>query len=187
MTMPAGQPDGVLDVLIREHREVEHLLDRLRLADEPSSREAADRMIVHLVRHSVVEEMLIHPCALDFLTEGEEFVAHDVAEHVQLEGMLRELEGLDATDERFLGVVLDVQMTVAQHFADEESLLFPQLRFAVPADELVRLRHALDRAEPLATSGAHPGSPAGDVLMLGVGTGPGMVDRVRRALGARPT
>jgi hypothetical protein len=185
MPAPAGMPHGLLDVLIREHREVEHLLNRLRLADEASVRDIADRLTAHLVRHAVVEEEFVHPCVLDFLTEGEELVALELAEHAQIEGILRELEGLDSSDQRFLGLVLDLQMSVAQHFADEEAQLFAQLRFAVPADELVRLRHALDRTEPLASTGAHPDSPPGDVLLRRVGTGVGMVDRVREALGAR--
>ncbi len=98
-----------------------------------SRRDLADRLIAHLVRHSVVEEMFVYPAAVNYLVDGDELVAHDLAEHEQLEGMLRELEGLDAGDERFLGVVLDLQTSLAQHFADEEAQQFAQLRFAVPA------------------------------------------------------
>jgi hypothetical protein len=186
MTAPAGRPHDVLDVLIQEHREVEDLLNRLRLADEESRRDVADRLIAHLVRHSIVEEVFVYPTVLDYLVDGDEHVEHDLAEHEQLEGMLRELEGLDVRDERFLGVVLDLLMGVAQHFADEEAQQFAQLRFAVPADELVGLRQGLDRSERLSSTGAHPDSPAGEVLLQTVGTGVGMVDRVRHALGGRP-
>jgi len=187
MASPAGRAPDVLDVLIQEHREVANLLNRLRLADEGSRRAVADRLIAHLVRHLVVEEVVLHPVVLDYLVDGDEHVAHDLAEHEQLEGMLRELEDLEAGNGRFLGVVLDLQMGVAQHFADEEAQQFAQLRFAVPADELVRLRHALDRSERFSSTGAHPDSPAGEVLLQTVGTGVGMVDRVREVLGARRT
>jgi hypothetical protein len=187
MTAPAGRPHDVLDVLVQEHREVEDLLNRLRLADEESRRDVADRLIAHLVRHSVVEEMALYPTVMDYLVDGDEHVAHDRAEHAQLEGMLRELEGLDARDERFMDVVLDLQTTVAQHFADEEAHQFAQLRFAVPADELVHLREGLERSQALSTSSDRADSPAGEVLLRSVGTGVGMVDRVRDALGGRRT
>ncbi len=187
MTAPAGRPLDVLDVLIEEHREVEDLLNHLRLADAPLRRDVADRVIAHLVRHTVVEEMLVYPTAVKYLVEGHQLVVHDLAEHEQVEGMLRELEGLDAGDERFMDVVRDLQMGVAQHFADEEAQHFAQLRFAVPADELVALRERLERSESLYTSRASTDSPAGEVLRRSVGTGAGMVDRVRDALGARRT
>ena len=187
MATPAGQLNDVLDVLVKEHVEVEDLLNRLRLADVADRRDLADRLIAHLVRHSVVEEVFVYPMAVNYLVDGDELVAHDLAEHEQLEGMLQELEGLDAGDERFLGVVLDLQTNLAQHFADEEAQQFAQLRFAVPADELVRLRERLERSERLAATGARPDSPTGEVLRMWVGGGVGMVDRVRDALSSRPT
>jgi hypothetical protein len=187
MAAPAGPTPDVLDVLVQEHLDVEDLLNRLRLADVAERRDLADRLIAHLVRHSVVEEMFVYPTAVNYLVDGDEVVAHDLAEHEQLEGMLRELEGLDAGDQRFLGIVLDLQTSLAQHFADEEAQHFAQLRFAVPGDELVRLREGLERSERLAATGARPDSPAGEVLRGWVGRGVGMVDRVRDALSGRPT
>jgi hypothetical protein len=187
MAAPAGPTHDVLDVLVQEHLDVEDLLNRLRLADVAERRDLADRLIAHLVRHSVVEEMFVYPTAVNYLVDGDEVVAHDLAEHEQLEGMLRELEGLDAGDQRFLGIVLDLQTSLAQHFADEEAQHFAQLRFAVPGDELVRLREGLERSERLAATGARPDSPAGEVLRGWVGRGVGMVDRVRDALSGRPT
>lgn len=184
MTRPTGRPDDLLDVLTREHREVEHLLLGLRLAGDPDARRlVTDRLIAHLVRHWVIEEMLVHPRALDFLVDGRGLVAHGVAEHEQLEGLLRELEDLDAGEDRFLRVVLDLQMAVAEHVTDEEAQLFARLRFAVPADELVQLRVRLERSERLSATGAGPDSPPGEWLARSVGTGVGMVDRVREALG----
>jgi Hemerythrin HHE cation binding domain len=186
MPAPAGPPPDVLDLLVQEHLEVQDLLNRLRMAEVAARRDLADRLIAHLVRHSVVEELFVYPTALDYLVDGGAFVAHDLAEHEQIEGMLRELEGLDAGDEHFLGVVRDLQASLAQHFADEEAQQFAQLRFAVPADELVRLREGLERAERLSATGAGPDSPAGVVLREWVGGGVGMVDRVRDALSRRP-
>ena len=185
MVAPTGRPLDVLDVLIQEHREVEYLLNRLRLSGPEPRRDVADRMIAHLVRHTVAEELLLHPFIQDYLLDGEGLVANELAEHEQLEGMLRELEGLDPGDVRFLDVVLDLQTSLAQHIADEEGQLFAQLRFAVPADRLVRLRTMLERSERLSSTAAGPDSPAGEVLCSEVGTGVGMVDRVRDALGAR--
>ena len=64
-------------------------------------------------------------------------------------------------DERFLGVVLDLQTNLAQHFADEEAQQFAQLRFAVPADELVRLRVRLERSRAPRRDGCPARLPGG--------------------------
>ncbi len=183
-----GRPHDVLDMLVQEHREVEELLNRLRHSDDETiSRDVAERLIAHMVRHSVVEERFVYPEVRDYLIQGEEIVAHDLAEHEQLEVMLRELERLDPADARFRDVVVDVQVSLAPHFADEEAQQYALLRFAAPADELVRIRQEIERLEPFAATVARDDAPPGEVLRGWVGTGLGMVDRVRGALGGRRT
>jgi Hemerythrin HHE cation binding domain len=120
-----------------------------------------------------------------YLVDGPDRADHAVHEHDQLEVILRELERVDPVDGRFPYIVMDLQTAFMEHIADEESQVFAQLRFAVPADELGRLG---DDAEAVERSlGSAPWGPTvNDLLLLSVGAGPGMVDRLRALLEGRP-
>lgn len=76
------QEQEVVDMLMREHREVERLLDRIaRTEQQPDGRDIADQVIAMLVKHSVAEEILVYPVMEDHFENGCEEVAHDKEEH----------------------------------------------------------------------------------------------------------
>lgn len=182
MVAAAARPRDILDLLIQEHREAEALLDLVRLAEDATGRRhSADQVIAHLVRHCVIEEYYVYPIVRGYLVDGEELVAHHEAEHAQLERLLRDLEQGDGGGERFMDVVLDLQAELSDHIADEEAQLFATLRFAVPADDLVRLRASVALSGRISPQGA-PGTPPHDLLLGMVLPGEGLVDRLRDAL-----
>lgn len=183
MAMRSERPEDVIDLLMAEHREGEDLLRRLRYAgDAQSRRELADQLIAHLVRHSVVEEACVYPVVRSYLVHGEEIVDHDLDEHDELERVLKDLESSDAADPDFMGVVVELQIALTQHIADEERQQFPQLRRAAPAHELVSLRGTVEQFNRAAPIRMSPGTPPGDLLHRIVGPGEGMVDRLRDVL-----
>lgn len=185
--MTIGEAD-VLDQLMDEHRHVQSLIEQLKVEPDPQvARDMADVLIASLVRHSVAEEMYVYPVMEEFLPAGEEAVHHDVAEHDQIERLLKDLEGADAADEQFLDLVFELEAVVVDHVSDEEHDQFPKLRMTVPAQRLVDLRAAVQRAEELAPTRPHPSAPNSELFHKVVGPGVGMVDRLRDALTGRMT
>src|SRR3954451_14717719 len=104
MTTSTGNQD-VVDILTADHHEVLDLVGQIPTAAPDQRRDMADTVIAELMRHSVAEEMYVYPAMKEHLPDGESEVQHDVEEHQQLTEILKELEGVDAADPRFLQVL----------------------------------------------------------------------------------
>lgn len=182
------QEQDVVDMLMREHREVESLLDSIAQTEQqPNARDIADQVIAMLVKHSVAEEMFVYPVMEEHFENGREEVEHDKQEHQRLEELLKQLEGLEPEDPEFPTCVGRIQEVLADHIADEESEQFPKLRAAIPTDRLIDLRDKVEMAEKVAPTRPHPGAPHSEMFHKLVGPGVGMVDRLRDALTGRIT
>jgi hemerythrin superfamily protein len=178
----------VVDELTADHREVTALLDELLATTDPKARrDMADMAITEVVRHSVAEEMYVYPVMRDQVPDGEKEVAHDVEEHKDLERTMKELEGCDAGDPRFLELVREFRGKLHHHATDEETEQFPKLRASVPREKLVQMREQVERAKKLAPTRAHPAAPNSELFHKLVGPGVGLMDRVRDKLTGRNT
>src|SRR3954468_9115669 len=122
----------LIDILTADHHEVLELVDRIPAAEPKECRELADTVIAELMRHAVAEEMYVYPAMREHLPDGEAAVRHDIEEHQQLEEAMKDLEGLDAADPRFLEVLGRLEAVLRDHVQDEETEQFPQLRARVP-------------------------------------------------------
>src|SRR3954471_10039231 len=182
-----GQED-VVDILTTDHREVTGLIQQIRSAgDAATRRDLADTMISELVRHAVAEEMYVYPAMKEHLPDGEAAVEHDIAEHKELERTMKELEAVEPSDPRFDSLLTELETTLADHVADEESDQFPKLRAGIPRDELVQLAHKVQTAKKLAPTRPHPAAPNAEAFHKLVGPGVGLVDRLRDRLTGRST
>ena len=149
----------VVDVLTTDHREVVALVEQIPAADPGRRRDLADTLIAELMRHAVAEEMHVYPAMREHLPDGEAAVAHDVEEHQQLEEAMKDLEGLDSADPRFLEVLGRLESVLRDHVQDEETEQFPQLRAHVPHDRLVEMAGKVETAKKVAPTRPHPGAP----------------------------
>jgi len=187
MTEPTNSTD-VVDELTTDHREVAALLDELLETSDPGTRrDMADTAITELVRHSVAEEMYVYPAMREHLPDGEKTVEHDVEEHKELERTMKELEGCDAEDHRFMELVRQLRGELRHHATDEENEQFPQLRARIPAEKLVQMRDQVQTAKRVAPTRPHPSAPNSEVFHKMVGPGVGLMDRVRDKLTGRTT
>lgn len=178
----------VLDVLTTDHREFTELVRDISSTKDPAQRrDLADRLIAELVRHSVAEEMYVYPTMREHLPDGPAAVEHDTSEHKELERLMKELEGADASDSEFLAVLGRLEMVLADHVRDEEAEQFPQLRVHVSAQELVELKGKVETAKKLAPTRPHPAAPNAELFHKAVGPGVGLVDRLRDKLTGRST
>jgi hypothetical protein len=176
----------VIDELTSDHREALQLLERITLAGDPGERrDLADTVIAEVVRHAVAEEMHVYPVMRQHLPNGEQLVKHDIEEHKQLEEVMKQLEAVDATEERFDSLVRDMTEQLRHHAHDEETEQFPQLRAEVPREKLVQLREKVDVAKKVAPTRPHPSAPNAELFHKLVGPGVGLVDRLRDRLTSR--
>ena len=178
----------VIDVLTTDHREATELIEQILASSDPEQRrDLADSLISELVRHSVAEEMYVYPAMRDHLPNGDEAVEHDTQEHKELERTMKELEGAEASEPRFVELVREVQRILADHVEDEETEQFPQLRTHLPQEELVRLKTVVEAAKKIAPTRPHPAAPNAELFHKVVGPGVGLVDRLRDKLTGRST
>ena len=176
----------VVDVLTTDHREATELIGQVVGTSDPEQRrELADSLISELVRHSVAEEMYVYPAMREHLPNGDEVVEHDTSEHKELEALMKQLEGADASSGEFSDAVEQIRAALRDHVAGEEEEQFPALRRHLPQEELVRLKEKVELAKKIAPTRPHPAAPNAELFHKVVGPGVGLVDRLRDALTGR--
>jgi hemerythrin superfamily protein len=178
----------VVDVLISDHRDVTALIANIwSVADPMIRRDLTDTAISELVRHAVAEEMYVYPAMRKHLPNGDEAVEHDIEEHKELERAMKDLEAVDVSGTEFDGVLRRLEALLADHVQDEESEQFPELRRAIPHDELVEMAGKVERAKKLAPTRPHPSAPNSELFHKIAGPGVGLVDRLKDLITKRAT
>jgi hemerythrin superfamily protein len=181
----AHDPD-VVDILTTDHQEVMELVQRMPSVEDANVRgDMAHTVIAELVRHSIAEEMYVYPVMREHLPDGDEEVQHDIAEHQQLEEILKELESADANDAGFFAIVSRLEDVLRDHVSDEEDDQFPKLRSTIPHDQLVEIGRKVEAAKKAAPTRPHPSAPHSELFHKAVGPGVGLVDRLRDKLSGR--
>lgn len=176
-------PVDVVDDLARDHRSALDQLDRITTGEAPDRRrELADTVIAEIVRHTVAEEMYVHPAMRLHFPDGEEAVERDLVEHAHLGRAVTDLEGADVDAPDFPSLVRAVREAWVRHAEHEQRHQFPQLRQRVPADELESIRRRVEQLAREAPTRPQPGATDAALLPELVGPGEGMVNRIRDRL-----
>jgi len=187
MTETTNERD-VVDILSADHQEFLALIQQIKGTIEGEQRrDLADTLISELVRHSVAEEMFVYPAMRKHLPDGAEAVAHDTAEHKELEVTMKKLEAVDSTSSDFRELIDQLETTLRDHVTDEEGEQFPQLRAQIPREDLVQMAAKVEAAKKAAPTRPHPLAPNNQVFHKLVGPGVGLVDRLRDKLTGRST
>ncbi|MGY1915198.1 hemerythrin domain-containing protein [Blastococcus sp. SYSU DS0973] len=184
MTASTGEQD-VIDILTTDHQEVLALVSQIPAADAGQRRDMIDTVIAELMRHSIAEEMYVYPAMREHLADGDSHVQHDIQEHQELEEVMKELEGVDTADPRFLETLARLEAVLRDHVSDEESEQFPMLRAQLPREQLVKIGSKVEAAKKAAPTRPHPAAPHSELFHKLVGPGVGMVDRLRDKLTGR--
>ncbi|MBB4930497.1 hemerythrin-like domain-containing protein [Lipingzhangella halophila] len=183
------QNQDLIDVIVSDHRNVEEVFVELENdAVTPERRkELVDHAITELVRHSVAEEQHMYPVARRVLEDGDQVAEHEIQEHAEAESVMKELEGMDATDSRYDELVRSLVADIRHHVADEESELLPRLRRACSQEELMELGRKVANAKKTAPTRPHPKAPDTPPANRLLDPGAGMIDRMRDALTGQTT
>jgi hemerythrin-like domain-containing protein len=129
--MATGNRD-LINVITADHREAESIFRELEAGTggPEHRRDLADHVIAELVRHSVAEEQYMYPTAREALPNGDEVANHELQEHAEAEQVMKELDGLDATDPRFDELLGKLISDIRHHIEEEEKDLLPRLQQA---------------------------------------------------------
>ncbi|ATW51884.1 hemerythrin domain-containing protein [Streptomyces xantholiticus] len=182
-----GHGGNVIQELTADHREVDQMFTEIEAMGPgaPRRRELVDELTKELVRHAVAEEEYLYPAVRRFVDDGDDLADQEVADHAEVERLLKELEGCEAGDPRFDTLVTQLKSSVTSHVADEEKRLFPLLAESCSADFLMELGDKVRRAKETAPTRPHPSAPDTPPANKLLAPGMGMVDRVRDLLTSR--
>ena len=154
----ATSENDLISVIISDHRAFERTFQELEKGEGSPNRrrDLADHLVAELMRHSVAEEQHMYPAAREALDDGDEVVDHELEEHAEAEQIMKELEGVEATDDRFDELVSKLIEEVRHHLEEEEENLLPRLQEACSADQLRELGDKVLRAKESASTQPHP-------------------------------
>ena len=183
--MPDAEQDtDLINVIIKDHREVEAAFDELEehTGHAEGRKDLVDHVIAELVRHSVAEEQFMYPAARSRLPDGDEIVDHEIREHAEAEEVMKQLEGLGPESPHFEQLVKQLMEDIRHHINDEERDLLPRLQEACDREELQDLGHKVMAAKEFAPTRPHPHAPDKPPANLILGPGVGFIDKIRDKL-----
>ncbi|MEU0600186.1 hemerythrin domain-containing protein [Streptomyces sp. NPDC006393] len=176
-----GHGGNVIEELTADHREVEELFAEIetQAAADPRRRQLADQLTMELVRHSVAEEEYLYPAVRRFVDDGDDLADKEIADHNEVEHMLKELEDCRPGDAQFDTLMGRLKTSVTAHVRDEEDRLFRLLADSCPPKTLDELGEKVREAKKTAPTRPHPAAPSTPPLNKLLAPGTGMVDRAR--------
>ena len=188
----ADQQRDVIEVLERDHREVEQMFAELESLRGASTEEATSRrkdlteqVTIELVRHSVAEEVLVYPEVEDKVSAEE--AEHARAEHAEAEETLDRLEKLDPDDPAFDDELGTLMGEIRHHIAEEEGQMFAHMRQVIDADRLRKLGASVEAFKKVAPTRPHPNVPNEPLPRIAAGPAASLIDRMRDLATGRGT
>ncbi|MFP1625236.1 hemerythrin domain-containing protein [Streptomyces sp. 5K101] len=182
-----GHGGNVIEELTTDHREVDALFEKIEELPtaDGKRRELADQLTLELVRHSVAEEEYLYPAVRRYVDGGDDLADEELADHAEVEHMLKELESCRPVDDRFDTLLARLKRSVATHVQDEENRLFPLLADACPPHALDELGERIRSAKKAAPTRPHPSAPDTAPANKILAPGASMVDHLRDLLTGR--
>lgn len=176
----------VVEVLTHDHREVEDLFSRVEAVSSVEQKaDLVEQVTIELVRHSVAEEQWLYPAVRDMVAGGDKLADQEIAEHAEVEGLLKDLERMKPDEAGYSDKVASLIVNVRQHVVEEEGELFPKLVAAATPEQLRDLGSKIETAKKVAPTRPHPSSPSEPPANKILAPGVGMIDRLRDALSGR--
>lgn len=184
--MTTAKHQDLVDAIVTDHRAAQAVFAEIEGSSDPGlRRELVEHVIAELVRHSVAEEQYLYPTAREVLPDGDRIADHEIAEHTEVEQVMKAIEKADATGPEFDRLVRQLIDDVRHHLRDEEDDLLPRLRAACDPEELRALGRKFEQSKRLAPTRPHPSSPSTPPANKILGPGMGLIDRIRDALTGR--
>ena len=177
---------NVIQLLEKDHQEVDELFRRVNLSEKPDSIDELTRQIVHdLSVHAAVEEQFVYPLIRAKVEGGNAKADEAIEEHQQAKRLLADLEKLDAGSAEHGKAMQELIETIRHHVEEEEGEVFPELRASVDDGTLDKLGTLVEQAKKVVPTHPHPLVPGTATAQLVAGPWAATVDKVRDLLGGR--
>jgi hemerythrin-like domain-containing protein len=144
---------NALELLQEDHDRIKPLLSELKETTERAEKtrgELFSRIKVELTVHEIIEEEIFYP-ALKEHPKAKEIVLEGYEEHDVVSRLMGELDGMDATDERFGPKAKVMAENIEHHIEEEEGEMFKQARQVFETDELEALGDRMARRKESAS------------------------------------
>ncbi|HEU4686109.1 MAG TPA: hemerythrin domain-containing protein [Nitrospira sp.] len=125
MEQDGGESIDLVEMLKADHRKVQELFTRFEDADKRTRPAIASEALKDLEIHTALEEELVYPAIREAI-EHEDLVDQAEEEHHVAKLLIKELQKMSATDERFATKFKVLGELVGHHIEEEEGEIFPQ-------------------------------------------------------------
>lgn len=172
----------LIELLTREHREVEELWSQLKAVHgkgDPVEPDLGQRIVKRLSQHDAIELQVLYPGIRDHVPGGDELADHALEEHRGVRNLLAEVDGRNPADDEVFKRFTDIIDSVRHHVDEEESSLFPKLREHCPTEQLHSMGDMLERAEKMASTHPQPHTPDSQLGATVAGATAAAMDKVR--------
>jgi len=151
---------NAIEMLKRQHREVEELFEELEGVGENAkkSQERVFQQIADaLAVHSEIEEKIFYPEAKEAVEDAEDELREAVEEHLSVKRIIADLMQSGPQDEQFLPRCQVLKEQVEHHVHEEEQELLPKVQSACSKEQLEEMG---DRMQQLADELEEEGQPS---------------------------
>jgi hemerythrin superfamily protein len=136
---------NAIDMLIKQHREMEKAFEALLKADEGKQRALFEDVADTLMSHVLVEERHFYPAVKAKRTE--DILLESLEEHLSLKRLVADLLELSPDDKRFEPKLHVLKEQLEHHHEEEEEKLFPKSKKVLNEDELEGLGETMQAAQ----------------------------------------
>jgi hemerythrin superfamily protein len=130
---------NAIDLLTKQHRDVERLFELIDEASWPRRRDLLRDLSVTLAAHARIEEQLFYPKTRE--PEAQRDAAED---HRAANRAIEELIEADLDDDRFEAELELARDRIEQHVDEEEGTLFPAARRMLDDAELLEMGEEME-------------------------------------------
>lgn len=136
-----------LQVLRRDHREIDRLLRQLQAAGEKETRKRKQlrkQLVQEMGVHQDLEEQVVYPLVEQELPDVKPAVLKAREQHDLLKELLRQLGDMQPQEERFAPKVEVLADLARAHFEEEDASVVVPLREGLTKDQLKELGRRLE-------------------------------------------
>ena len=175
---------NAIELLTRDHRAVEELLDAFETAEPDERREPLAEIIRELSIHAAIEEAHLYPLVAEEVEGGPALVEEANEEHQRVKEVLARLDGkLDKAHTKEVEEIVNrLKRDLEHHVKEEETEVFPKLEKAVTKTRLDEVGRQLRAAKDSAPTRPHPNQPPATAMTAWANS---LVDKARDQISGR--